>query len=349
MGWLRTNGTQILDENGDAILLRGAAFQGYEFGAWDSHSEADYARMASWGFNVVRLPIAWSYIEPTPGVYNSSYFDCVDKDILLAEKYGLYIILDMHQYKWSPHFGGNGLPVWMVNSYENSQRGMGQAITGFWIGKGSNGTDANETNPSMKDRLIAVWRYIAQRYANASTIAAYELFNEPPHSSQYIDSGLSSRETADYLYPWYCRIIEEIRVVDPNHIITYQPVGGWSSRTARKLDYPNLVYAFHFYQKQPYSGNLTELEEAFLYRYKCVEPMLNPCVGKMPIWLGEVGIDYPNPDNPNASIWVRDIVSLCDKYEMGWQWWTMWKSDKGKALLYANGTDKEIMQYLKLP
>jgi len=348
MRWLRTDGKWIVDDEGNVVILRGANFMGYEFGFWDSHMEEDYAKMASWGFNVVRLPMAWSYIEPTPGVYNSSYFDYIDKDIKLAEKYGLYIILDLHQYKWSTYFGGNGLPMWAVGSYENSEKGMGQAITDFWTGKGPNGTDANANNSPMKERLVNIWRYIAQRYANTSAIAAYELFNEPPDSSQYMDNGLDSSKTAEYLYPLYSRIIEEIRSVDPNHIIVYEPVGGWGSRTARKLDYPNLAYSFHFYWHEPYSGNITELEEAFLYRFQYIEPTLNPCVGKMPIWLGEVGIDYPDSKNPNASMWVKDILSLCDKYEITWQWWTMWKRDTGKALLYTNGTEKEIIRYLRL-
>jgi hypothetical protein len=82
MKWLHTNGKWIVDEDGNIVILRDANFMGYEFGAWNTHTEEDYARMASWGFNVVRLPIAWHYIEPEPGFYNESYFtNYVDRDI----------------------------------------------------------------------------------------------------------------------------------------------------------------------------------------------------------------------------------------------------------------------------
>jgi aryl-phospho-beta-D-glucosidase BglC (GH1 family) len=274
----------------------------------------------------------------------------VDRDIAWAKKYGIYIILDMHQWRWSPHFGGNGLPVWMVASYPNSKEGMGQAIMDFWLGKGPNGTDANETNPSMQERFVNVWKYVAQRYVNEPTIAAYELFNEPYHSSDLIQGGLDPAQTASYLFPFYCKVIESIRIVDANHIIAYQPVGGWDSGRAQKLNYSNLVYTFHFYGESPYSGNSTKLKEDFMYRYNPPYTWQSkPIEWNMPIWLGEFGTDA-QPWNPNASLYVRDMMVILNEIQIGWAWWVYWKSDTyGKALLYANGTERtELTTYLKL-
>lgn len=355
--WLHTNGTHIVDGDDNPIILRGANFMGYEFGAWDSHTEEDYARMVSWGFNVVRLPIAWSYIEPEPGVYNSSYFDFVDRDIQWAGKHGLYLILDMHQWKWSPHFTygtsgrGNGLPTWMVAAYPNSREGMGQAVMDFMLGKGPNGTDANETNPSMQERLVNVWKLIAQRYVNEPTIAAYELFNEPYHSSDLIDGGLTPTETAVCLFPFYGRLIEGIRTEDSNHIIAYQPVGGWDSGRAQKLNYSNLIYTFHFYGASPsYNCTKEELKEAFMYRYSPpYDWQSNPSKWNIPIWLGEFGTDAGSW-NPRAGEYARDMVDILGEIPIGWAWWVYWKSDTyGKALLYANGTERtEFTTYLRV-
>jgi endoglycosylceramidase len=354
MRWLRTNGKWIVDEDGNIVLLRGANFMGYEFGAWSAHTEEDYARMASWGLNVVRLPIAWHYIEPEPGFYNESYFtNYVDRDITWAKKYGIYIILDMHQWYWSKHFsyagGGwtNGLPSWMISAYPNNATGLGQAINDFWLGKAPNGTEASAENPSMKDRFIAMWKYVAQRYANEPTIAGYDLFNEPYYAIPYIEGGLDASQTATYLYPFYNRLIDAIRTVDSHHIIFYEPVGGWHTDSAQLLNKTNIVFSYHYYLLSGnYSGDASMLEKDIINRY-LDKPTINPIRNwNIPCFVGEFGV--PLKVN-NSSLWVRDTVSIWNRYEIGWAWWTYWKSDVADmSLCYANGTEKlQFIQYLK--
>jgi endoglycosylceramidase len=351
MKWLRTNGKWVVDEDGNIVILRGVNFHGYEVGAFNEHTEADYERIRSWGFNVVRLPIAWSYIEPTPGFYNDSYFsEHVDKDIMWAKKHGLYIILDMHQWKWSPYFtypgkGTNGMPVWLVNGYPNSEEGKNQAVADFWLGKGPNGTDATPTNPSMQDRYIKAWRYVASRYSNESTIIAFDLFNEPPDTSA---EGLTTSKVRDYLFSFYERLIDSIRAVDSNHIIIYQALGG-GAWWAKLLDKPNIVFSTHYYDlDQNYSGDKAEIEEDFLVR-RWNAPKDNPIKNwNIPIIIGEFGY---NDDWANCELWVRDVTDIFDKYQLkGYLWWTYFKSDTyGKALLRKDGTERVQVKYLDRP
>jgi len=93
-GFLRASGTSIVDGAGKTVQLRGASFDGYEYGMGNvvvTHSESDYQKMASWGFNVVRLQFAWAFVEPQPGKYDDSYLSqYVDRDVAWAAKYGLY-------------------------------------------------------------------------------------------------------------------------------------------------------------------------------------------------------------------------------------------------------------------
>lgn len=119
--WLKTDGRWITDEGGDLVLLRGADYMGMEFG-WFGHSEDDFKRMESWGFNVVRLPIAWSYVEPIEGRYNDSYLEKVDRVIAWCKNTHLYVILDMHQWNWAPKYQGNGLPDWAVAQVLGSRK-----------------------------------------------------------------------------------------------------------------------------------------------------------------------------------------------------------------------------------
>jgi hypothetical protein len=320
---------------------------GYEFGAWETHAEEDYARMASWGFNVVRLPIAWHYIEPQPRVYESSYFEkYVDRDVAWAKKYGIYIILDMHQWYWSPHFTffsngswrGNGVPVWMVSGYPDSADGLGQAITDFWLGKAPNGTEAGETNPSMQDRFIDVWKYVVNRYRNEASILAYDLFNEPYRSDSYYTNGLTVWQTASYLYPFYNRLVSAIQEIDSKHIIIYEPVGGWHTPSTQKLTEPNLIFSFHCYDyNSQYDGNATALEENFYNKF-LAKPLSHPIINwGIPLFIGEFGtyLEYLNAD-----LWIKDMLIIFGRYQLHWAYWTFYKADKGSALLYSNGTEK---------
>jgi len=349
-GWLRTEGKWIVDSEGNIVILRGANFMGYEFGAWDSHTEEDYARMASWGFNVVRLPIAWHYIEPQPGAYNSSYFEIyVDRDIAWAKKYGIYIILDMHQWYWSPHFShphrGNGMPVWLVGEYPDSEEGRRKAITDFWLGKGPNGTVASQTNPSMQDRYVEAWKYVASRYSNEPFIMGYDLFNEPQDPKT---EDMTSQQVADSLFSLYDKLIETIRAIDSSHIIIYQTLGG-GAWWARLIDNPNIAFSCHYYDlDETYNGNVTEIENDFLNR-RWNLPQINPIKNwGIPILVGEFGYDV---NWENCELWVRDVLFILEKYPIkGHLWWSYYKHDTfGNVLLYENGSERLQVKYLDRP
>jgi len=344
--WLHVDGKWIKDIDGNVVILRGAGFTGYEWGS-SKHTEDDYARMASWGFTAVRLPIAWSYIEPQPETYDFSYFDnYLDKDISWAKKYGLYIILDMHQWVWSPYFSwwggcGNGFPYWTVNAYPNTFEGVGRAITDFWLDKGPNGTEPYPTNPSLQDRFINMWKIVVDRYRNEPHVL-YELFNEPYRGDYYYpEGGLDVWETAKHLFPFYERLISSIRQIDPNHIIVYEPVSGWHVSSAQKLDTPNLVFSFHCYDyAYSYDGNSVALENSFYDKFMS-KPDSDPIMNwNVPILLGEfgTGLEYPNP-----GLWTKDMTEICAKYQLHWTWWNYFKSDAGSSLLYENGTEKTIL------
>lgn len=101
LDWLRTDGKWIVDSERNIISWRGVNVMDVYV---CPRTEEDYMRMASWGVRVVRVPIAWRYIEPEPGIYDLSYIEYIDRELTWAEKYRIYVVLDMHQWYWSPHF-----------------------------------------------------------------------------------------------------------------------------------------------------------------------------------------------------------------------------------------------------
>jgi len=64
-------------------------------------SHNDFAQMRALGFDFVRLPVSWSQLEPTPGVYNEAYVDRIAQVVGWAQQQGIYVLLDMHQDAYS--------------------------------------------------------------------------------------------------------------------------------------------------------------------------------------------------------------------------------------------------------
>jgi endoglycosylceramidase len=274
----------------------------------------------------------------------------VDRDIAWAKKNGLSIILDMHQWIWSPHFtypgkGTNGVPSWSVRGYPDSAYGKNQSVADFWLGKGLNGTIASLTNPSMKDRYVEAWKHVALRYANEPTIMAYDLFNEPPDATA---EWLTTPQVSDALFSLYAKLIDAIRDVDSKHILIYQALGG-GAWWARLIDLPNMAFSTHFYDlDRTYDGNKSKIENDFLAR-RWNAPVEDPINSwNIPILIGEFGY---NDNWENSELWVRDVLSIFDKYQIKTQlWWAYFKSDTfGKALLLRNGTERIQVKYLDRP
>lgn len=331
-----------MDSTGQPVLLRGGDFRGYHFGdqgLWKtSHSEHDYQNFRSWGFNVVRLLISWSKIEPKKGVYDDRYLAYVDRDIQWARKNGVYIVLDMHQWNWNAKWGGNGAPDWAVIQYPATKQGQLMAVMNFW------------QNTSLRVSFVNMWKHVAQRYANESTIAGYDILNEP-WVQMFDDSVISEPKQWAIIENFYEEAIHGIRSVDSNHIIFVEPYKPDFS-TLHPLNVSNLVWSPHFYPYvydyygKPYSQYNVSILEKYLKGYydKFVVEF------KQPIWIGEFGIDMWVI---GSGSWVSDSVQLFAKYQVGWAWWAYWKSDDPTTDMYLLAQDGSprwlILQFLVHP
>jgi aryl-phospho-beta-D-glucosidase BglC (GH1 family) len=315
--WLKTSGRWIVDENGNFVLLRGADYMGMEFG-WFYHSEDDFARMKSWGFDVVRLPIGWSYVEPKEGYYNDDYLAIADRVISWCKENNLYVILDMHQWNWAPMFGGNGLPDWAVEQYSDQE----QAKFGFF------------ENETLQDEFFNMWRHVADRYKNESTIFAYDILNEPNVRYELMDE-----ETfLEKLFSFYQNAVNSIREVDTRHAVMIEPPWGGGISDWPRIDDSNLVLSTHLYTEGTadgitgYDGDSGRLEADFLVSYDL-------SIGwNVPLVIGEFGVGSAAT---KAHEWTRDFVNIFDKYMVSACWWSYWRDDSSMGLLTSEGVEKE--------
>ncbi|MBT5427599.1 MAG: cellulase family glycosylhydrolase [Bacteroidetes bacterium] len=186
-GFIRTSGTQFIDSGGRQMIFNGVNVicKDPRKKYTDQFSPDEFRQLASWGFNVVRLGVIWSGLEPNPGEYNEKYLTQIDQLIEWAVEAGLYVLVDMHQDLFGQKFS-DGAPDWATldqdlphhtgaiwsDSYLISPA-IQAAFDNFW---------ANSQAPDgvgVQDRYIAMWKMLALRYHDNPGIVGYDLMNEP--------------------------------------------------------------------------------------------------------------------------------------------------------------------------
>lgn len=295
-GFLSVRGRWIVDSLGRVVLLCGVNYAGLAE-ADRPHFEGDYSTFAFYGFNVVRLEISWANLEPMPNKFQASYLNYIDQDVAWAKAHGLYVVLEMTQFRWAARFGGGGAPEWTVGQYPQTDDGMKAAISNFWV------------NSSLQANLAGVWRNVAKRYANEPTVAGYDIFNEP-WAFREEDPNLQASQVTQF----YDALSRLIREVDPHHILFLQPAV--QNTHSNPVNDANVVWSPHFYARSyadTYShDSLNVLEADLLSKY-------NEFVVGMgsPMWIGEFGAFMKDS---TRLTWIQDAKDLFDKYRLGWAW-----------------------------
>ena len=151
--------------------------------------EEFFKKYRAHGFDIIRLAVTWQNIEPEMGRYNKSYLQSLDKIFKLAEKYGVYILLDMHQDLYSGNDGdsvGDGAPQWAVITDGAKPRmpifvWADGYFFGKWVAKSFdhfwNNTEVGGVG--LQDRYCELWQMLAARYGNSPALFGYDLMNEP--------------------------------------------------------------------------------------------------------------------------------------------------------------------------
>ena len=324
-GFLKASGTRIIDsETEENVLWRGIGLGGWMlqegymlqtsgaqheiearieelvgetkkqqfYDAWLSNHtrKIDIDSMSSWGFNMVRLPMHYKLFtlpieeEPTPGenTWLDKGFELTDNLLAWCKANNMYLILDLHA---AP--GGQG---------ENADI-----------------SDYDPTKPSLwesqdnKSKMIALWRKLAERYADEPMIAGYDIINEPNWGFENHESdpnGCAESSNAD-LWQLQKDITAAIREVDQNHIVIIEG-NCWGNNYSGlpALWDNNMVISFHKY------WNSNDVS--------AIQGMLNMRDNRnVPIWLGETG--------ENSNKWFTNAVDLFESNNMGWSWWPLKK------------------------
>ncbi len=197
----------------------------------------DFAQMRALGFNVIRLVLNWSQLEPTPGVYSSVYLARVRQVVGWAGQQGIYVILDMHQDQYSRYIlpgdpstlpagctssgGSDGAPAWAVFTdgkpacalfgESDLNPAEGAAFYNFWQDHTVPSPKGASPGVGLQDHYIGALVALARTFEDNSTVLGYEVMNEPqPGSLSSVPVENLYTATAQDLFPFYQRVIEAL-------------------------------------------------------------------------------------------------------------------------------------------
>jgi len=340
-------GGRIVDSKGREVLLRGVNvnslgqyWQGTAKAPVLPFDRKDPQRIADMGWNVVRLIVSWSKVEPKPGVYNEAYLDRVERWVKRLEEQGVYTIIDFHQDAWGatlaarpgetctapsqPGFGWDGAPGWAT--LDNGQprcftsnREINPAVIAAWDSFFNDAPAADGVG--VQTRYVRALRRMAKKFAGSTAVAGIDIMNEP--------GALGPAQTAA-LGPFYARSLAAIRAGEKagkgfRHLVLFEPSVLWSLIGSGPPPVfardSNLVYSPHLYGGS-IGGEGPPSEASFLAAIEEAKAF-----GGAPVLTGEWG-GSPSRATGKDDDYFNQHQALQDKYRIGATQWT-WKQSCG--------------------
>ena len=276
---LKVEGKHIVNENGEVVRLRGVSFSDPDKLEKDGMWNERYFKEArDWGANVVRFPIHPTRLNERGW---KNYFKLVDKGVKLAEEQGMYVIIDWHS------IGNLNTEQFMRDMYNTS-----------W------------------QETVKFWETAAKKYKGNSTVAVYELFNEP--TSMNGDLGELSWATWK---PTMEKLIDKIHAID-NQKISLVAGMNWGyfldEVTENPVDRKNVAYCTHPYpqkREQPWEpkwekdwGHVAEkypiIATEFGFMYPDEKGAHIPCISDETY--GKAIMDYFDKKGISFTVWCFD-------------------------------------------
>jgi endoglycosylceramidase len=230
------SGRWITDAKGRVVILHGVNMV-YKrppyYPTASGFGDDDAAFLQQHGFNAVRLGLIYKGVEPSPGTYDGSYLDQIAATEATLARHGVFSQLDFHQDMYNERFQGEGWPDWAVqdDGLPNmpqfgfptnyfSMPALIRAFDHFW---------ANDPGPGgvgLQDRYASAWGHVAARFRSADHTLGFDLMNEPwpgaPWATCFVAVGCPGFDSGT-MAPFYQRVIAQIRAVEPQKLIWYEP------------------------------------------------------------------------------------------------------------------------------
>ena len=363
---MSTRGRWIVDEHNRVVIFHGfndvghAKGGGYLPGA--TRIESNLAEMEKGGFNGFRMPMMWAGVNPAEGIYNDTHLAVMEDIVNAMGAHNMHSFLDMHQDVLSSLFKSyDGAPQWVVNQTVPRHaypwpikhlKGWAEGYVTEAVGQSFQ--DIYDNKHGGRDAWAAFWKKVAEKFNGNKNILAYELINEPWAGDVYEDPLYFLPEEAGRknLLPSYDHIVAEIKKVDTDTIIMFEPVTWGMVVPAEKgvnvtkilspgFDHvpggdqyrSKSIFSWHYYcwmLNSDYSNSSQGYPP--MLRAECDDAM-SPLVFSTVIddmekigsssFLTEFGALTPSASNPKAegSMEIASILKHADETLQSWTYW----------------------------
>ena len=355
-----TDAGRIVDAKGREVLLRGVNVNAHvEYWQYDPDlfttypfTEEDADMVAAMGWNMVRLLLSWSRVEPSPGEYDEAYLDEIAVSVGMLRERGIYTLIDLHQDAWGPSLvappdqicpsgtrpagGWDGAPDWATFDdgklrCEAGERELTPAVQAAW--KSFFDDVEGPGGVGIRTRYAEMFGHVVARFANDDSVAGYDVMNEPnvfaPGQevllSEFYEDTLQAMRAA------------EAEVGAPKRMFFFEPSIAWHSvglPAPPPFEHDDqVVYAPHIYQEGLNAGTL---EEGFA---RAEDDSLRLYDGA-PVVTGEWGSGPTRAADPDDDYFERHLGEQ-DSYRFGATIWT-WREACGDAHKYNDTRDGRI-------
>ncbi len=259
-------------------------------------TEQDFRNISTWEANCVRVPFHYRLIEKSPFKYSEEGFLYLEKALSWAQKYNLKIILDLHAAPGSQnsdwHSDSSGIPfLWEKTAY--------------------------------RERTVALWEKIADRFKDRSSLYGYDLLNEP----------VVGKGKLKILHGFYRKLVARIQNIDKNKKL-YLEGNLWAQEIDFLKDlidenvrisihsYQPLNFTFNFIPYYKYPGVIDggKWDKNAVYKY--LEPYYKfSRKNKVEILVGEFGINWRNNFYGEAD-YLRNILDAFEDFGFSYTYWT---------------------------
>jgi endoglucanase len=335
---LSVRGTDIVDERGSTVRLRGFGvggwmnlenfingFPGVEhrlrarlsqaigperarmfFDRLADHffTDADAALCASLGANVVRLAVNYRHIESdaSPFSYEEPGFARLSGALDACARAGIYAIIDLHS---APGWQN---PDWHCDNASRSAL--------LW------------SHSHFVERTERLWAEIAERFGGHRALCGYDLLNEPATGPL---PGPGDPSTLNSIYE---RLVRAVREVDPSSLIFLE--GDMFGSQFYGLELPvcdDVVWSFHDYgPAQMGPGAYPGLFRGRFFDADVVAEIVHGLPGPrfaerngVPLWVGEFGAVFAGraEEKEDRLRALDDQIAVFERAGWSWTIWTL--------------------------
>ena len=310
-------------------------YRGVNLGGWMSQckytrrhmdrfiTEADFAQIAAWGFDHVRIPIDYNVIQNADGSMKPEGLARIDGALALCEKYGLNTVLDLHKTQG-----------FCFDADEHEE--------GFF------------DSEAQQEKFCAIWECFAARWGAKHEHVIFELLNEVTLEKYLPAWKRISRECVRRIR----RSAPEIPI-----LLGSWQWNSARTLPALDAPYDDhVIYNFHFYEPHTYTHQGAYWMDASFDKQRRVryadsgasetwfEDFLAPAFEKAAkegseLYCGEFGvIDVVPPED--AMGWFRDLTAVFARHGVAHSLWSYKQMDFGLSDARMDGVREELLSLL---